>query len=206
MPISSSETVRDESTTDDEDDAAAAAATTIPKQDKPSPQHRRNLTKDLEESLTSRPKARSRDLRDVSETENSHTEAPISPESNKDPPAPAKPKAKVGKIGGKVKANNPPDQPDESTEIATANARQPQPDHHQQKENHVPPSSSTTSPLAADSSGGQESRRQQALKQESSSSPIPGETDIQRADRNREQIKRALEAKAAAPARKKRRF
>lgn len=191
---------QDESTTEDEE---AFAATTAAKPTTTSPQSQRNTSEALGESLA---KANERDSA-------KQAAAPASPDGRtnsrtnqvaeskfKEDPKPWKQKGKVGRIGGKAKVNSSDHLG--PTQFTVTTFQEANPDH-QLEERHPKPAirpPQSTSPAA------QPQQDSQIHIKEGSSSPIPGETEKQRADRNREQIKRALDAKAAAPPKKKRRF
>ncbi|KAJ5131006.1 XLF/Cernunnos protein [Penicillium bovifimosum] len=103
-------------------------------------------------------------------------------------PAPAKTKrpGKLGMIGGKAKAKT------QAPELA-------------RDESPPPPAASPEKPSAPSRPVREKSPLPKAEKARSAT-PVEPETEDQRADRKREELKRALEAKGKAPAKKKRRF
>ncbi|TVY81238.1 hypothetical protein LSUE1_G006097 [Lachnellula suecica] len=120
--------------------------------------------------------------------------APPPPAEPEPEPAPAsqptpKPKSKLGKIGGKKKTTAPAD---------------PDPDP-------ISPSSkykikSSPHPTQEEVTAEEEVDRGRGVILEREASPEVRETSLERADRKREALKRELEAKAAMPKKKKRKF
>lgn len=149
------------------------------------------------------------------------------------PPAALKPSASVttaskprglGVIGGKKKEQSPQQipQPSLSPEAQEVLTSEPKQKHggklgmigdKARKTTEVFPAASpknraetTTSPPPAKSESGEFSRRGAVKRSSSPVKPPPQETEQERADRKREELKRQLEAKSRAPAKKKRRF
>ena len=104
---------------------------------------------------------------------------------------------KVGKIGGKAKADpiDVPKSPHRVNAIQT----------HAELEQDSSPTERPDHPRLQTSPATKPDQSNQAYAKRESLSPSLDETEMERADRKREQIKRALEAKAAAPAKKKQR-
>ncbi|KAJ5774290.1 DNA double-strand break repair and VJ recombination XRCC4 N-terminal [Penicillium paradoxum] len=113
------------------------------------------------------------------------------------PSAPAAPKAKrsgkLGMIGGKAKAKAPEPAQDKTplptSDTVVMSPGRPSP---AKPETERPTTKKEESPLP--------------LPKRETASPAEPETEEQRADRKREELKRSLEAKSKAPAKKKRRF
>ena len=192
---------RDESITDDDDDVAASTASKSTEQD---PQSHRAVQEAVDHGLTSRPKEnRSRSTNPAEARigldgkSKSHTERIANSKFND--LRQFKKKAKVGKIGGKAKAESTDTL--ESSQSVNASI---EPANLEQLVDRHP---YTSNSLAPEKSPGAEAERSTRARKNSDplSSP-PEETGKERADENRERIKHALEAKAAAPPKKKRRF
>ena len=115
-----------------------------------------------------------------------------------DPRQPQK-RAKVGKIGGKAKIDST-----DTLELSRSANASLEPTNLEPLRNSR--ASTSHSPVPASSPAADPERSTRVQKKLDPPSPPLEETENERADRNREQIKRALEAKAAAPAKKKRRF
>jgi hypothetical protein len=142
------------------------------------------------------------DQSNLPEEENNNQVRPVFPSPA---PAPVRPKrtGKLGMIGGKAKAkvSQPPQDEDLS-----------------QAEFTSPEKLSPAKPNLAQEDDTTEATAQQTIKREtlpllksavgkaSTNHPSELETDDQRASRKREELKRQLEAKSKAPAKKKRRF
>ncbi|OKO90839.1 hypothetical protein PENSUB_13140 [Penicillium subrubescens] len=112
------------------------------------------------------------------------------------PATKAKKPTRLGMIGGKAKTKQAP-----LPETPSVQQEEPLPSSPNQKTREKPPA-----PKHDRVSPKRESLEPSLPAKAPSAVPAPEETEAQRADRKREELKRQLEAKSKAPAKKKRRF
>jgi hypothetical protein len=130
----------------------------------------------------------------------------VRPTSLAPSPAIAKPKrtGKLGVIGGKAKAKQTSR---DATPPATSQTEVASPEKTSPAKPKIAQGDNATEPTARQTMKREESPLRKPVAEKGSTNPPPEpETEDQRASRKREELKRQLETKSKAPAKKKRRF
>ena len=192
----------DESTTDDHEDNDPIV-TVATKATKSAPQSQRGIRKNTNKGLTSRAKENyskspELDAAPIGSKERGDSRAEqIASSKTENDPHDFKKRVKVGKIGGKAKGD-PSDMPKTPHLVSSPHERA-EPVQEGRSISRLEYPTLPTSPAT------KKDERSQVQAKPESHSHLPTETEKERADRNRENIKRDLEAKAAAPTKKKQR-
>ena len=200
-PAHAGNAVDDESTTEDEDDLDAPPR-------RPTPPRRKSLTPDKPAKQHSSMSRSPRKLGMIGRSSRVST-APTTEHPPREQSTKAKPRPKLGMIGGKAKSPSPspastaPDlnrsisrSPPRASKIGVIGGKRSEPSTL-----FLPESDEGQPPQSPNEPS---TRRARATEQEPT--PLQRETSQERADRKRDQLKRELEEKAKAPAKKKRKF